>query len=274
MLDEYAMYLEIQGKSKNTIKTYLWAVENFLKYIKKDVNEIDQRDILRFLAFLKKSWNYDNNSIRLVVRALSNFFKYLGREDLIKNLKPPKVDKRLPKFITYEELNKLIEAADNLRDKLIIKFLFYTGVRVSELVNLKVSDILWDEGFVRVRKGKGGKERLVPIPSFLLKELKEYLEKRNKDSEYLFISKKGDKLSTRQVQRIIKKVKERAKITKKVTPHVLRHSIATHLLRKGIDIRVIQEFLGHASLSTTQVYTHVLPSHLKEVYKKVFEESS
>ncbi len=257
------MYLELQGRSKNTIRTYCWIAKKFLEFIKKDLYEISKEDIFRYLTFLKKNLKYDINSIRLVVIALKQFFKFIGREDLLQYLKSPKVDKRLPKFITYDEFLRLVEACNNLRDKLIIKFLFYTGVRVSELVNLKVNDILWDHGFVKI-KGKGGKERIIPIPETLLKELKQYLKSRNEKSEYLF------PISVRQVQRIIRRAKEKAKINKKITPHVLRHSLATYLLSKGIDIRIIQEILGHSSLSVTQIYTHVVPKQLKEVYEKVF----
>ncbi len=270
MLEEFATYLELQGRSKNTIRTYCWIVENFLKYINKDPYAISKEDIFRYLAYLKKKWNYDSNSIRLVVIALKQFFKFIGREDLLIYLKSPKIDKRLPKFITYEEFLRLVGACDNPRDKLMIKFLFYTGVRVSELVNLKIDDILWEEGFVKV-KGKGGKERIIPLPESLLKELKEYVETRKIKSEYLFPSKRGSKLSTRQVQRIINKARIKAGIRKKVTPHILRHSLATFLLSKGVDIRIIQEILGHSSLSVTQIYTHVVPKQLKEIYKKVFE---
>jgi integrase/recombinase XerD len=272
IIEEYKVWLEIQGKSKNTIKTYSGIIKRFLEFLtnngiiitdtKSINNSLDKNLILKFLAELKVKKKLDSNSLRLYVRALSSFLKFLDNESLAKQIKAPKVDKRLPKFITYDELNKLIENAENYRDKLIIKFLFYTGVRVSELVKIKKNDIIFEEGFVKVY-GKGGKERIVPIPKELLNELKDYINKIN--TENIF------PLSSRQVERIIKNIAKKAGINKKVTPHVLRHSLATTLLSKGVDIRYIQEILGHSSLNITQIYTHVVPNQLKEIYNKVFE---
>jgi integrase/recombinase XerD len=272
IIEEYKVWLEIQGKSKNTIKTYSGIVKKFLEFLinngiiitdtKSINNSLDKNIILKFLAELKVKKKLDSNSLRLYVRAISSFLKFLDNENLAKQIKAPKVDKRLPKFITYDELNRLLENADNYRDKLIIKFLFYTGVRVSELIKIKKSDIIFEEGFVKVY-GKGGKERIVPIPKELLNELKDYINKIN--TENIF------PLSSRQVERIIKNIAKKAGINKKVTPHVLRHSLATTLLSKGVDIRYIQEILGHSSLNITQIYTHVVPNQLKEIYNKVFE---
>ncbi|MCG2867856.1 MAG: tyrosine-type recombinase/integrase [Candidatus Nanopusillus acidilobi] len=272
IIEEYKVWLEIQGKSKNTIKTYSGIVKKFLEFLinngiiitdtKSINNSLDKNIILKFLAELKVKKKLDSNSLRLYVRALSSFLKFLDNENLAKQIKAPKVDKRLPKFITYDELNRLLENADNYRDKLIIKFLFYTGVRVSELIKIKKSDIIFEEGFVKVY-GKGGKERIVPIPKELLNELKDYINKIN--TENIF------PLSSRQVERIIKNIAKKAGIDKKVTPHVLRHSLATTLLSKGVDIRYIQEILGHSSLNITQIYTHVVPNQLKEIYQKIFE---
>jgi len=272
IIEEYKVWLEIQGKSKNTIKTYSGIVKKFLEFLinngiiitdTKSINDsLDKNLILKFLAESKVKKKLDSNSLRLYVRAISSFLKFLDNENLAKQIKAPKVDKRLPKFITYDELNKLLENTNNYRDKLIIKFLFYTGVRVSELIKIKKNDIIFEEGFVKVY-GKGGKERIVPIPKELLNELKDYINKIN--TENIF------PLSSRQVERIIKNVAEKAGINKKVTPHVLRHSLATTLLSKGVDIRYIQEILGHSSLNITQIYTHVVPNQLKEIYNKVFE---
>jgi len=272
IIEEYKVWLEIQGKSKNTIKTYSGIVKKFLEFLinngiiiadTKSINDsLDKNLILKFLAEIKVKKKLDSNSLRLYVRAVSSFLKFLDNESLAKQIKAPKVDKRLPKFITYDELNKLLENSENYRDKLIIKFLFYTGVRVSELIKIKKSDIIFEEGFVKVY-GKGGKERIVPIPKELLNELKDYINKIH--TENIF------PLSSRQVERIIKNIAKKAGINKKVTPHVLRHSLATTLLSKGVDIRYIQEILGHSSLNITQIYTHVVPNQLKEIYTKVFE---
>jgi integrase/recombinase XerD len=272
IIEEYKVWLEIQGKSKNTIKTYSSTIKKFFEFlinngiiitdIKSINSSLDKNLVLKFLAELKVKKKLDSNSLRLYVRAISSFLKFLDNENLAKQIKAPKVDKRLPKFITYDELNKLLENAENYRDKLIIKFLFYTGVRVSELIKIKKNDIIFEEGFVKVY-GKGGKERIVPVPKELLNELKDYINKIN--TENIF------PLSSRQVERIIKNTAKKAGISKKVTPHVLRHSLATTLLSKGVDIRFIQEILGHSSLNITQIYTHVVPNQLKEIYQRIFE---
>lgn len=270
ILDEYRVWLELQGKSKNTIKTYLSVVKHFIEFLKENYNTdennvkvyINKNTVLRFLAKKKEEKNLDLNSIRLYVRAISSFLKFLEMDNLIEEIKAPKIDKRLPKFITIEEFNKIIENVKSERDKLILLILFYTGVRVSELINIKKEDINWEEGFVRIF-GKGRKERYVPLPKFLLEKLKEYT--KNREGKIFDIS-------VRQVERIVKKYAQKAGINKKVTPHVLRHSLATTLLSRGVDIRYIQEILGHSSLSVTQIYTHVLPQQLKEIYEKVFEK--
>lgn len=278
IINEYTTWLELSGKSKNTIKTYSLVVKKFLEFLKNNygISEenlffekhiIDKNVIFKFLANKKAEKNLDMNTIRLYVRAISSFLKFLELEDVSKQIKAPKVGKRLPKFITFDEFQKLLDNCKRKRDKLIIKFLFYTGVRVSELVNIKVSDILFDEGYVKVF-GKGGKERIVPLPDNLLEDLKEYIKSQN-----LGPNDKLFNLSTRQIERIIKNTAIRAEINKKVTPHVLRHSLATLLLSKGVDIRFIQEILGHSSLSITQIYTHIVPKQLKEVYKNVFEKN-
>ncbi|BBL45305.1 tyrosine recombinase [Nanobdella aerobiophila] len=273
ILEQYKVWLEIQGKSKNTIKTYNIIVKTFLNFIKKylNLNDIDQFTIntyidknliFRFLADEKINKKLDSNSLRLYIRGIASLLRFLDNENLAKQIKAPKVDKRLPKFITLEEFQRLINAAESYRNRLIIEFLFYTGVRVSELVKIKKDDIIFEEGLVKVL-GKGGKERIVPIPKELLNRIKDYIE--DLDSNIIF------PLSSRQVERIIKRTAIKAGINKKVTPHVLRHSLATTLLSRGIDIRYIQELLGHSSLSITQIYTHVVPNQLKEIYKKVFD---
>jgi integrase/recombinase XerD len=273
IIEEYKIWLEIQGKSKNTIKTYSLITKKFLEFLmnngiydisQKNLNSyLDKNIIFKFLAEIKVKRKLDPNSLRLYVRAISSFLKFLDNETLAKQIKAPKVDKRLPKFITLEEFQKLLNSADNYRDKLIIKFLFYTGVRVSELVRIRKNDIIFEEGFTKVY-GKGGKERIVPVPNDLLNEIKEYIEKNNLDTLF--------PLSTRQVERIIKETAKKAGINKRVTPHVLRHSLATILLSKGVDIRYIQELLGHSSLAITQIYTHVVPTQLKEIYNRIFEK--
>ena len=165
-------------------------------------------------------------------------------------------------------VKRLIDSADNRKSRLIISLLYSSGLRVSELVNLKIFDLNLDENIGWVRKGKGNKDRIFTISFNLAKEVKEYLDDK-KDNVYLF--SKNDPLTTRNIQKIIKGTRIRAKINKKVTPHTLRHSFATHLLEQGTDIRLIQSLLGHSSLSTTQLYTHISTEQIKKI-KNPFDE--
>ncbi|OYT28974.1 MAG: hypothetical protein B6U95_03065 [Thermofilum sp. ex4484_82] len=223
---------------------------------------------MSFLVHLKKEHNYRNTTLYRKLACLKTFYRFLVDngyvdENVVDKVDRPKLPKRLPTALTREEVEKLLEAAEKDRDKLIVMALYSTGVRVSELCNLKWDDIDLNSGEVRVR-GKGNKERIVLMDAETLNLLKKYREKNN-SSEKVF------PVSPRTVQRIIKKLAEKAGIRKKCTPHTLRHSLATHLLERGVDIRIIQELLGHSSLSTTQIYTHVSRTLLKQEYSKLFE---
>jgi integrase/recombinase XerD len=173
----------------------------------------------------------------------------------------PKKDSRLPEVLTKDEVRKMIDSADNQKSRLIISLLYSNGLRVSELVNLKVEDINFTDRSGWVRRGKGAKDRIFVIPENLAKEIQEYLQGK----EHKFIFSKEEPLTTRNIQKIIKGTKIRAGLSKKVTPHTFRHSFATHLLEQGTDIRLIQTMLGHSSLSTTQVYTHVSSEQIRKV---------
>jgi len=219
-----------------------------------------------------------------VARKLSSarsFFRFLLREKVIKsnpfeNLVTPKIPKRLPNFLYPEEVNALLEAPDpqsplGLRDRALLELLYSTGVRVEELISINLNDLDLEEGEIKIL-GKGNKERIVLFGSQARKALEVYLRQarpnllEGKKSRFLFIGQRGPSLSKRQVERIIRTYAKKAGIPKKVTPHTLRHSFATHLLSGGADLRMVQELLGHVSLSTTQVYTHITKERLKQVY--------
>nr|WP_231963874.1 site-specific tyrosine recombinase/integron integrase [Thermococcus chitonophagus] len=226
------------------------------------------RDALRFLAKLRKK-GYSMRSLNLVVQALKAYFRFEGLDYEAERLKNPKVPKTLPKSLTREEVKRLIEVIDSPRDRLIILLMYGAGLRISEVCNLKKEDIDFENHLLRVKGGKGGKDRIIPLPEELLDEIKRYLDARKDSSPYLFVEKrrkKKDKLSPKTVWRIIKVYGEKAGIN--LTPHQLRHSFATHMLESGVDIRIIQELLGHANLSTTQIYTKVTAKHLKEAVEK------
>lgn len=266
VIEEFKTYLELEGKSPQTVRMYTYYVDRFLKEVKTP----SYRSALRFLAKLKQN-GYSNKSLSLVVQALKAYFRFEGLEEEAERLKSPKVPRSLPKSLTKEDVRKLIQAVPptRKRDRLIILLLYGTGLRVSELCNLKVEDVDFKRGILVVRGGKGAKDRIVPIPDFLLKELDAYLKTREDGSEYLFVEvrrTKKDRISPKTVWYLLKKYGSKAGI--KVTPHMLRHSFATHMLEKGVDIRVIQEILGHSNLSTTQIYTKVTVEHLKKAQEK------
>ncbi|WP_324736258.1 site-specific tyrosine recombinase/integron integrase [Thermococcus sp. SY098] len=265
-IEEFEMYLELEGKSPNTIRMYSYYVKRFLE----EGNDLNARSALRFLAMLKKS-GYSNKSLNLVVQALKAYFRFEGLEEEAKKIKSPKVPRSLPKSLTKEEVKKLLSAIPptRKRDRLIVLLLYGSGLRVSELCNLKINDVDFKRSLIIVRGGKGGKDRIVPVPGALLKEIEDYLKMRKDNSEYLLVEERRnrkDRLSPKTVWYILDKYGKKAGI--KVTPHMLRHSFATHMLENGIDIRVIQEILGHSNLSTTQIYTKVTVEHLRRAQEK------
>jgi len=265
-LEEFRMHLELEGKSPHTIKMYSYYVERFLM----EGYSPDSRSALRFLAKLRKG-GYSNKSLHLVVQALKAYFRFEGLDEEAERLKSPKVPKSLPKSLRQEEVKRLLNVVPptRRRDRLIVLLLYTSGLRVSELCNLKIKDLDFNRSLLIVRGGKGAKDRVVPIPQGVMEQIKAYLDGRDDDSEYLFVEdrrKEKGKISPKTVWYLIKKYGERAGF--KVTPHMLRHSFATHMLENGVDIRAIQEFLGHSSLSTTQIYTRVTVEHLRKAQEK------
>lgn len=259
ILNKLKLELKIRGFSPLTVRNYSFFVEKFLGKNNKNSTELNEDDAKAYLSemFDTKS----KNTIMLAAASLKFFYKEILKKEF-SQVKMPKKDRRLPEVLIKDEVKKLIDSTDNNKSRLIVSMLYSSGLRVSELVNLKVEDLNLQDGTGWVRKGKGGKDRLIIISSNLANELKAYLENK-KDNIYIFSKEKA--LTTRNIQKIIKRTKERAGINKKVTPHTLRHSFATHLLEQGIDIRTIQAMLGHASLNTTQVYTHISSEQIKKV---------
>jgi len=250
--------LKIRGFSPLTARNYSFFVEKFLQKTKKDAKELTEDDAKAYLADLFDTKS--KNTVMLAAASLKFFFKEILKKDF-SNVKMPKKDSKLPEVLTKEEVKKMIESADNQKSRLIISLLYSTGLRVSELVNLKVEDLNVADKSGWVRRGKGAKDRLFVLSENLAKELQEYLQ--GKENKYIF--SKEEPLTTRNIQKIIKGTKTRAGIAKRVTPHTMRHSFATHLLEQGTDIRLIQTLLGHSSLSTTQVYAHVSSDLLKKI---------
>jgi integrase/recombinase XerD len=281
-IEDYILEMDIQSYSSNTLRTYKSILTNFYNFLLKQKKVNSQKAILRsfkkYLQYLKRDKEVSQNYLYLVTVVIKKFFEF-SEIDVTDEIKAPKRTKSLPKSLNEQEVYDLIHAKDDdydpeksnpqnisrLRNKLILTLLYSTGLRVSELTKLKITAIDEEERTIRVR-GKGEKDRIVIFDDATLNLIHEYLEKRNMDSEYLFLSQEGNTLSSRYIQLMIKDYAKEAGITKKVTPHVMRHSFATHLLKNGVDIRAIQQLLGHSNLSTTQIYTSVDMHTLKNVY--------
>ncbi len=266
--------------SKNTIFSYKRDLDDFKEFlikINKDLLSLNKKDVFNYLIFLSKK-KLKPSSLRRKISALRSFYKFLIREELIENdptsdLSLPKKEKILPDVISIEEIERLIniikdEDFKGKRDKAIIELLYSSGLRVSEVTNLKVNDIDLKNGYLKCF-GKGSKERIVPFGNLAKNYIQNYLNEREKlklNSDFLFLTKKGEKILRQQINNILNYYTKKAKIKRKIHPHMLRHSFATHLLERGADLRSVQELLGHVDISTTQIYTHLTKEHLREVY--------
>ena len=256
--------LKLRGFSQQTIKTYLFYNQKFLEFTKKQPEDVIEDDIKDFLAFKYSDDSLSNASIALIKAALKFYFT----ETLCKKLsdiKTPKKSNKLPVVLNKNEIINLINKTVNIKHKLIIELLYSTGLRLSECVNLKYSDIDLNEGIGWVRSGKGSKDRIFIISEMFKKDLKLYIENTESNTKGCIFLVNGRKMSTRGIQHAIKVSAERAGIEKNVHVHTLRHSFATHLLENGVDIRKIQKLLGHSNLQTTQIYTQVSSEEIKKI---------
>ncbi len=284
ILKDYEYYLKREkGYSINTINSYLKDISLYLDYLIKknninNIKEIKEEDILKYLKKLKKD-NISSTSISRKISAIKNFHNFYKLEydlkDVSFNIKTPKIEKKLPQVLSVEEINRLIDSIDlktpiGLRNKALIETLYATGLRVSELLNIKLSDINLNKSYI-ITLGKGDKERKVIIGEYALQAIKTYiLEARTKllkgYNPYLFLNYKGEQISRQGFYKILDELRINANIDKEISPHTLRHSFATHLLQNGVDLRYVQELLGHTNLQTTQIYTHIAKDKLKETF--------
>lgn len=282
-LENYLKYLEYQKNySMHTIESYRQDIVEYLEYLDENnikllkVNYDQIREYLKYLSNKKDI----NSTISRKISAMRGFYKYLQNNNKIENnpfslINLPKKEKKLPRFFFYNELEELFNTPRlntplGQRDRLILEMLYATGVRVSELVNIKVSDISSDNTIKIL--GKGNKERIVRFGDYCAEILKMYLNdghyKLNSSSDYLFLNNNGGPLTDRGVRYLLDKIISKTTIEKKISPHMIRHSFATHLLNEGCDILTVQELLGHESLTATSIYTHITNDRLKDVYFK------
>lgn len=278
-------YLFIEkNDSKYTIKNYELDIIEFFKYCKENnilVLTINYKQARKYISHLYDQKRDKPATISRKISALRSFYRYLsnnGHENYSFDLlKLPKKGKRLPKYFEYNELEELFEVPDlntplGERNALILEMLYATGMRVGELISIKITDINYSTKTIKIL-GKGNKERIVYYNSITEKKLKLYLEdgrcRLNKNNnDYLFLNENGGVLTTRGVEYILNKIIEKTSLTKHITPHMLRHSFATHLLNEGCDLLSVQELLGHESLSATNIYTHITNDRIKDVYLK------
>ena len=279
-LSEYLEYLKYQKNySDETIHSYSIDIEEFLDYINSEciiICEVGYDVVKAWLIHLDEKKN-KSTTVSRKISSLRSFYKYLARNNYIAYnpfslTKGPKKDKLLPKFLYYNELEELFNACDldnlyGIRDRLILEVLYATGMRVGELEFIKITDINFYDNSIKIL-GKGNKERIVYFGEYAREILDLYLSKRNDKCEYLFINNHCNRLTSRGVRYILNKIIDKTSLNTKISPHMIRHSFATHMLNEGCDLLTVQELLGHETLRATQVYTHVTNDRLKDVYLK------
>lgn len=286
-LQDYLQYVTVErGLSQNTRSSYQLDLTAFFKYLRaQEITSLDQVDrfvILAFLGDLEKAGKARNTVIRMVT-SLRKFFQFAHRNQLVAvdpmlQVDPPKKGQYLPAVLSIEEVEMLLEAPDlttnlGIRTRTMLEVMYATGMRVSELVNLTFDNLHLDLGLIQT-VGKGDKERIIPIGDTAAMWLQRYLNDvrpllgREQDPKVVFLNDHGHQLTRQGVWKIIKQLVVAVGITKDVSPHTLRHSFATHILENGADLRIVQELLGHADISTTQIYTHISNKRLAEVYER------
>ncbi|NMA01678.1 MAG: site-specific tyrosine recombinase XerD [Clostridia bacterium] len=286
LLTMFIDFLAIErGLAKNTLSAYRSDLKEFFDFIKEkniQIEELKKEEILAYIVNLKQK-KRANSTISRQLAAIKAFFKFLQQEGIViinptSDLEGPKKQKRLPQVLSIDEIEKILEKPKNnnplgIRDKAMLETLYGAGMRVSELINLDVNSINTDLGYVRC-VGKGSKERIIPLGNQAILSLNAYLKgARNKllknPKEYaLFLNQHGRRLTRQGFWKILKNYAQQAGIKKEITPHVLRHSFATHLLENGADLRSVQEMLGHVDVTTTQIYTHLNTNNIINIYKK------
>ena len=284
-LEEYLKELSVnKNYSENTIEAYKRDLNEYFLYLKennKDYLNMDYESIRKYLSYLTDKKD-TNSTISRKISSLRGFYSYLRLNEFIKNnpfklINLPKKEQKLPRFFYYNELEELFNACDTStslgqRNLAILEVLYATGTRVSELINIKLEDINFKEKQIKVL-GKGNKERIVFLGEYAVDALQDYLNDgylflNRYNLDYVFLNHLGNKITRRGIEDILTKLIKKTSIDKKISPHMIRHSFATHLLNEGCDLESVQEMLGHESISATAIYTHVTDDRIKEIYFK------
>lgn len=287
LLNRFINYLAVERRlSQNTIDAYQRDINRFISYLKltslQDVSLMKRDDIVHYLSSFQKERLSASSQARHLV-SLKMFFRFLVNEEMLdkdptENIESPSLARRLPETLSFEDVEKLLKNPDTnhtlgLRDSAMIELLYATGVRVSELISLTINDLNLEVGYI-ISMGKGSKERIIPLGEEASLKLKDYLETsrpplvKGRNTKELFVNRQGNKMTRQAFWKIIKKYARAAGIKKEISPHSLRHSFATHLLEGGADLRSVQKMLGHADISTTQIYTHIIKERLRTLYDK------
>ncbi len=263
---EYLNILNIKRYSKNTIKTYVNYFKDFIEYFpEKELEEITVHEINNYILYLIQQKGISSSQQNQRINAIKFYYeKVLNRQKQYFEIERPRAEKKLPNVLSKEEINRLIKTIDNIKHKCIITIIYSAGLRRSEVLNIKPEDIDSSRMLIKITGGKGNKDRYSLLSVKLLEDLRIY-HKEYKPKKWLFEGQAGGKYSAESVAQILKKALLKSGIRKKVTPHTLRHSFATHLLEQGIDLRYIQELLGHSNSKTTEIYTHVSNKHLGQI---------
>ena len=280
LINKFELFLTVEKRySSFTIKEYIYDLKKFNEYIKKDFAKVKEEDIIKYIKSI--FYKLEPTSINHIISSIKSFYKFLVNDQEFKNnpslnIEVLKLSKRLPKYLTKDKMEKLLKINLNnsldYRNKAIIEVMYATGLRVNEIVNLEIKNIDLNNMIIRTFT-KGNKERIVPFNDEALKYLELYLNYhrevllKKKTNNYLFLNNRGERLTTNGLRNILKRIQMINNIDDYLTPHVIRHSFATHLLENGADLRSIQELLGHENITTTEIYTHLSNEKLKENYK-------
>lgn len=280
-LVNYRNYLKYErAYSDNTVGAYMNDLNKYEEFLKKDILESDTEDLERYLKYIK---NLESTTVAHKITSIKSYFNYNIKRGIVSvnpadKVSRPKLTKHLPEYLTEEEVGKLLDvevkSPYDYRNKTILELLYSSGIRISELVNIKTPNYDSEECLIRIM-GKGSKERIVPLGDYAINIMNDYMNNyrpliNKKHTDYVFVNNRGDKISRQFIFKVIKKEALKKGIKKDISPHTLRHTFATHLLKNGADLRIIQELLGHENISTTQIYTHVTNNKLKSDYETYF----
>lgn len=280
-LENYRNYLKYErAYSDNTVGAYMNDLNKYEEFLKKDILESDTEDLEKYSKYIK---NLESTTVAHKITSIKSYFNYNIKRRIVSvnpadKVSRPKLTKHLPEYLTEEEVGKLLDvevkSPYDYRNKTILELLYSSGIRISELVNIKTPNYDSEECLIRIM-GKGSKERIVPLGDYAVNIMNDYMNNyrpliNKKHTDYVFINNRGDKISRQFIFKVIKKEALKKGIKKDISPHTLRHTFATHLLKNGADLRIIQELLGHENISTTQIYTHVTNNKLKSDYETYF----